>query len=154
MKPDESKLVTVFTLGEIYSGQPPKKNQKKEENLQLAVCKYLDFKYPNVIYTSDLSGIKLSIGSAVKAKKGRCKRFKIPDLLILEPNKFDKGLFLELKTSKDELYLKDGITLRNSEHIQSQLETLKKLKSLGYQACFSCGLQETIDKIDYYMNNR
>lgn len=150
----ESKLSTVFTLGEIYSGEPPKKNQKREENLQLAVCKYLDFKYPNVIYTSDLSGIKLSIGSAVKAKKGRCKRFKIPDLLILEPNKYSKGLFLELKASKDELYLKDGVTIRKSEHIEAQVKTLNRLFDLGYCAFFACGLESAIERIDYYMNNR
>lgn len=83
-------------------------NKKLEENLQIAICMYLDMQYPNVIYTSDLSGIKLSIGSAVKAKKMRCKKYKIPDLLILHPNKTNKGLFIELKNKISDVYNQNG----------------------------------------------
>jgi len=78
----------------------------KEEDLQIMVCKYLDLQYPDVFYTSDLSGIKLSIGSAVKAKKTRCKRNVIPDLLIFEPRKGYHGLILELKKDLTELFNK------------------------------------------------
>lgn len=126
------------------------KNKRKEEELQISVCEYLDLQYPNIIYTSDLSGIKLPVGLAVKASKQRTKKYKIPDLLILHPNNMYHGLILELKKSRSELYLKDNKTISNSKHIREQLKTLIRLSELGYKSCFSCGFDETKQIIDDY----
>lgn len=130
-------------------------NKKLEENLQIAICMYLDMQYPNVIYTSDLSGIKLSIGSAVKAKKMRCKKYKIPDLLILHPNKTNKGLFIELKNKISDVYNQNGTFKKaNDNHVEKQYNTIVQLRSIGYEAMFVFGLKNAIETIDNYMNNR
>jgi len=129
-----------------------RKNKKLEESLQNIVCKYLDVQYPNIIYTSDMSGIKLNLGQATTAKKQRCKRYKIPDLLILQPNNKYHALILELKKSKDEIYLKDG-SLSKKKHTQEQNKTLVKLEELGYKACFSCGFEESKKIINEYLKD-
>ena len=67
-----------------------------EENLQIAVCNYLRAQYPKVLFNSDLSGIKLTMGQAVKAKKLRSSK-GFPDLVIYEPRGNYHALFLELK---------------------------------------------------------
>ena len=68
----------------------------KEENLHLAVCNYIRMQYPDVLFNSDMSGVKLTMGQAIKAKRLRsCKGF--PDLVIYEPRGEHKGLFIELK---------------------------------------------------------
>jgi hypothetical protein len=120
-----------------------------EESLQMAVCKYIDLQYPNIIYTSDLSGIKLTIGSAIKARNMRCKNFKIPDLLILEPSGIYHGLIIELKKDRDALYCKSGNT-RDNKHVNAQLSSIKALYSKGYLATFACGFDEAKNIIDNY----
>jgi len=55
---------------------------KSEENLQIAISSYLKYQYPDVIFTSESSGIRLTIGQATKAKKQRSKH-KLPDMIIL-----------------------------------------------------------------------
>ena len=125
--------------------------QKKEEDLQMKVCKWLD-NFPSIVYTSDLSGIKLTIGSAVKAKKQRSKIYKIPDLLILQPNKKYCGLIIELKKDKSEVFGKKNQLLQN-QHTQSQIKTLLRLHELGYCATFGFGYHSTIDIIEKYIND-
>lgn len=125
----------------------------KEENLQIQVCKYLDLQYKDVIYTSDLSGIKLTIGQAVKAKKQRSKHYKIPDLLILQPNEMYKGLILELKTDKSKVFGKKGQVLKNI-HVEEQIKSLYKLSSVGYFSTFVFSFDMAKKTIDDYMNNR
>jgi len=127
-------------------------NKQLEQKLQEAICKYLDLQYPNVIYTSDLSGIKLTIGSAVKAKKTRCKHFKIPDLLILEPNDYHKGLFFEIKKDKSEVYLKNG-DMSKSKHIFEQNKTIQVLRNKGYKAMFVWDFNQAKTEIDNYIHN-
>ena len=119
-----------------------------EDRLQKSVCQYLSYKYPDVVFTSDLSGIKLSIGSALKAKQTRCK-YKIPDLLVLHPSVEFKAMFLELKSTRDDLYTKDG-KMRDTDHLREQQTTLNKLARLGYYATFACGIDDAIKKIDWY----
>lgn len=125
----------------------------KEENLQTQVCTYLDWKYKDIVYTSDLSGIKLSIGSAVKAKKQRCKRYKIPDLLILQGNNKYFGLILELKTDKSKVFGKKGQVLKN-KHVEEQIKTLYKLNSVGYFATFVFSFEMAQKTIDDYFSNK
>lgn len=124
---------------------------KEEEKLQQSICKYLDLKYPNTVYTSDLSGIKLSIGSAKKAKSMRCKKYKIPDLLILSPNVRYHGLIIELKANRQDLYKLNG-EMRDSEHLNAQKKAIEKLSLEGYKAVFACGIDEAMIVIDCYFN--
>jgi hypothetical protein len=121
---------------------------RPEELLQISVCKYISFAYPKVVFTSDASGVRLSMGVAIKLKKMRSSD-AIPDLLILEPRGEYHGLMLELKVKSP--YLKDGQTLSTTEHVQDQNKTLSKLSKLGYKAQFATGFDESKQVIDAYM---
>lgn len=143
-----------FANAEVIDGKKfitlPKKKRKTEESLQLQVCQYLKIKHPEIIFYSDIaSGMKLTIGQAVKAKKLRSSRAQ-PDIFIAHPNSLYSGLFLELKKSHEEIYCKYG-TLRRDEHLQEQAIMIVNLKRLGYMADFACGYEEAIGIITNYL---
>jgi len=122
------------------------KGMKKEESLQIAVCNYLRLQYPDLIWTSESSGIKLTIGQAVKAKKMRSGD-KLPDLWILEPRGSYHGLLIELKAEYP--FKKDGTP--KTEHIAKQIETLKRLEDKGYYTDLCCDFDQAKDSIDNYI---
>ena len=124
-----------------------------EKQLHKQVCKYLDLQYPEIIYTSDMSGMKCTIGQAVEMKAKRCKRYVIPDLLILHPNNEYKGLFIEIKINLGEIVTKKG-EMRGDKHIREQFKTLSKLIDLGYAAVFGCGFDHIKKVIDNYLNQK
>jgi hypothetical protein len=118
-----------------------------EANEQMLVVQYLKLQYPNVIFNADMSGIKLSIGQAMKQKKlGMPKGY--PDLFIAEPNGTYNGLFIELKKSGLKLKKKDGTWI--NEHIEEQAQMLEKLNQRGYYATFCIGFEEAKQTIDKY----
>jgi hypothetical protein len=45
-----------------------------EATVHSQVCKYLNYQYPKVLFNTDLSGIKLTIGQAHKVKSIRSGR--------------------------------------------------------------------------------
>lgn len=145
-----------------------KKLKKHEENLQLAVCKFLKLKYPSVIFMCDLaSGMRMPIFMAARNKKMRSSR-GLPDLFIAQAKKqyhgypiplgdedleehqptHYSGLFIELK--REEVRLKSG-GLAKSDHLDEQLAVIEKLKNNGYQAYVCCGYDEAIAVIDNYL---
>lgn len=121
---------------------------KKEESLQIAISTYLKLQYKDVIFTSESSGIRLSIGAAIKAKKQRSEG-KLPDMIILEPRGPWKGLCLELKKEGEKVYCGNG-KLR-AGHISEQAKTLRRLSEKGYFACFAIGFSHAKQLIDDYM---
>ena len=120
----------------------------KEEQLQLAVCDYIRLRYPDVLFNSDMSGIKLTMGQAIKAKRMRSSR-GFPDLVIYANRKGRHGLFLELKAEGTKLTKKDGSF--KSEHIEEQAEMLVKLWRLGFKADFAIGFEDAKQQIDDYL---
>ena len=122
---------------------------KSEENLQIAISSYLKYQYPDVIFTSESSGIRLTIGQATKAKKQRSKH-KLPDMIILYANlPYFAGICFELK--KESPFLKDG-SLSKSKHIQEQNKTLELLESMGYISMFIWKFEQAKTIIDKYLN--
>ena len=117
-----------------------------EYSLQVAVTKYLKFAYPNLIFRSDLGGVRLSRGLAIKMKKIQWSS-GYPDLFIAQRNKKWGGLFLELKTKTP--YKKNG-DLKKCEHLEKQSQMLKNLNERGYYATFSTGFEEAKKIIDWY----
>lgn len=113
-----------------------------------AVANYLKLQHPKVIFTSDSSGIRLSIGNAKKMIALKAN-YKIPDLLILNPSKQYHGLIIEIKRPGEKIYLKNG-ELSNNKHLQAQNETLKMLEYIGYKAVFGVGFDECKKIIDEY----
>lgn len=120
----------------------------KEENLHLAVCNYIRMQYPNVLFNSDMSGVKLTMGQAIKAKNLRsCKGF--PDLVIYEPRGNFKALFLELKREGENLFKKNGEF--RSEHLKEQAHLMQQLRNKGYMCSFAVGFDEAKMYIDNYL---
>lgn len=120
----------------------------KESSIHVQLCNYVRLKYPDAIFTSESSGIRLTIGQAKKAKLLRSSD-KLPDFWLAEPRGGFHGLFLELK--RESVYLKDG-SLKNDKHIQGQHQILLRLWGKGYWANFAIGLDDAIDMVNFYMN--
>ena len=124
---------------------------KEEEKLQTVVSNYLKLQFPDVIFTSESSGLRLPIGLAIKVKKLRNPEEGLSDMMIFQPNDSYHGLFLELKVKSP--YLKNG-NLSKSKHIQDQAEVLERLNDLGYLAMFAWSFEMAKGIIDSYMNNQ
>lgn len=126
--------------------------QHKEFELQKAICKYITLQYPDVVFLSDtVASVKLTMGQALRNKAIQKSGFKIPDLIILCPNKFFHGLMFELKTESP--FKKDG-TIKSNEHLQGQYQSLQVLKSLGYWADFVWDFSTAKGVIDHYLKDR
>lgn len=124
--------------------------KKSEENLQIAVCKYIRHQFPQVIFTSESSGLRLTMGQAVKAKKCRSEG-KLPDLIILEPRGHASGLILELKKQGEVVYNRDGSY--RAGHVAEQGKTLERLRKKGYIAQFVIGFDNAKFIIDTYLRS-
>jgi hypothetical protein len=122
------------------------KIKQSEASIHLQVCNYLRAQYPNVIFTSESSGIRLTMGQAVKAKKLRSGS-KLPDLWILEQRGLYGGLLIELKA--ESIYKKDGTY--KTDHIAEQAQVIEKLNKKGYSATFAVGFEDAKKEIDMYM---
>jgi hypothetical protein len=122
-----------------------------EYQLQKEVCRYISLRYPEVLFLSDTIGnVKLTMLQAARNKAIQKYGFACPDLLILQPNKQYKGLFIELK--KDSPFKKDG-TLYKNEHLQEQQKAIDKLNSLGYKALFAWDIVSICKLIDSYLKD-
>lgn len=131
----------------------------REIDLQQQVADYIRLQYPNVIFHSDFgSGIKLTMGQAIKQKRLNGGRRSWPDMFLAEPDigktggfkKIWFGLFIELKREGTRIYKKDG-KLVADEHIREQFDMLEQLRRRGYAAEFACGFEAAVDLIDSYM---
>ena len=122
-----------------------------ELELQAQVADYIRLQYPDVIFHSDFgSGIKLTMGQAIKQKRLNGGRRAWPDLFLAEPKGKYSGLFIELKKEGVRVYKKDG-TLVSDGHIREQYDMLEQLRRRGYAANFACGFDEAKALIDRYM---
>ena len=124
-----------------------------EKKLHKQICEYIKIQYPKVIFSSDMAGQYSSIGVATYLKSLRSGR-GLPDLFIAHPTKKYYGLYIEIKRSKSEVFLKDGVTCvggKKGEHIQEQSEMITRLNKLGYLAGFGFGFDHCKKIIDAYM---
>lgn len=127
------------------------KPKKEEDDAHAAICQYIKLIYPDVIFTSDASGLRLNMG--LRSRFARLKSEKgIPDLLIFEPRGGYYGLFLEIKRADDEtVFSKRDGSLLNGKHVREQAAILDRLKHKGYATYFAIGSVMGIDIIDKYM---
>jgi len=123
-----------------------------EYSVHKSVSNYIKMQYPNVIFTSDSSGIRLSIGNALKMLALKSKD-KIPDMIILQPEGNYKALIIEIKAEDKTPFLKDG-SLSKNKHIKEQNNTLQKLNEIGYKAVFGVGFDHCKEIIDKYFNHK
>ena len=110
---------------------------------------YLKFQYPKVIVQGNyLAGIQLN-SNAFKGKMKAANRQKdMPDLFVFKAKHGYHGLFLELKSPKITIFLKNG---ELSQSVKSQYAMLERLKAEGYY----CDIMNDIDAIrsllDWYL---
>ena len=128
----------------------PKVPVQSEYDLQKSLCLYIRLNYPQAIFTSDLSGIRLPMGLAVKTAKLRSSR-AIPDLLIFEPRKGYHGLFIELKRPGVRFFKRDGQP--STKHFEEQWEMLEKLLQKGYLATIANSFDSAKAIIDGYFSD-
>jgi len=115
-----------------------------------AVCQYLKVRYPNTIFLSDASGVRVSMGVARQIKPLKSSR-GIPDIIILEPRGGFHGLLIEIKATGVKVFKKNG-EIYSDDHIKEQWEVLKRLQMKGYKAVFACGQDEAMSVVDKYMS--
>lgn len=120
---------------------------KVEEQIQKQIFQYLELQYPDVIAISEPSGLRVSMGLAMKLKSLRTKGTHL-DIYLLEPNKWYHGLIIELKAKN--IYKKDG-TLLKDQHLQDQQQMIDRLVKKGYKAKFAVGFDEAKKIIDDYL---
>jgi hypothetical protein len=99
-----------------------------EKQIHKQITDFIKLQYPKVIFNTDSSGLKLTIGQATQMKKLRSSN-GFPDITIYEPTKKYSGLFLEVK--KETPFKKDGY-LKKDKHLQEQREMHIKLSERGY----------------------
>jgi len=117
-----------------------------QEHKQLA--DYIKMQYPKVIFNSDMSGIKLTIGQAKKAAALRSDN-KFPDIVLYHRNSLYNGLFIELKRTGEKLCNKNG--QYKTEHLNKQADTLLALNGQGFCCLFAIGFEGAKIIIDNYM---
>jgi len=122
-----------------------------EYQIHCAVIEYLLLQYPDVLFRSDLGGMRLPIGLAMKAKKVNGGRRAWPDLFIASVKDHYSGLFIEIKTGRDQVFRGNG-SYRQSQHVLEQLKVLRDLSEAGYMAEFGLGFDDCKKKIDWYLD--
>lgn len=115
---------------------------------QVALCTYLRYQYPRLIFFSDLSGVRLPMGLAKKIAPLKCSR-GIPDMFLAHPAHGLHGLFVELKRTGTKLYKKDGTY--KDERLERQAQILESLRADGYRAEFCLGYKDAKALIDWYL---
>jgi len=120
-----------------------------EKDLQINVCSWLKLQYPDVIFTSESSGLRLTMGQARSLAKQRSGK-GLPDLMILEPRGDYSGLFIELKREGEKVFRRDG-QIRSDVHLQEQYNIINRLNNKGYLAGFAIGFDEARNMITKYM---
>ena len=126
-----------------------------EKQLHKQICDYIKLQYPKVIFNTDLSGLKLTVGQASQVAKLRSSS-GFPDIQILEPRTYRDdvvenyyGLFLEVK--KETPFKKDR-SLKKNKHLEKQANFHKELNKRGYLATFVWSFEMAKDLIDFYLN--
>jgi hypothetical protein len=111
-----------------------------------------------------VANLKLTMGQRQRNKSIQKDGFHCPDLIIFEPNEKYCGLFIELK--KETPYKKDGtIKMQKTtkkikgidieyNHLQAQQDTMDILKTKGYYCTFSWSVNQSIEIIEKYLNNK
>jgi hypothetical protein len=122
----------------------------REKDIHKQVCTYLKLVYPSCVFNTDLSGIRLTLGQAVRLKSLRSFR-GFPDIAIFEPRNGSHALFIELKREGERLIKKNGEYA--SEHIKEQVDCIGMLRERGYSAVMVSGFEQAKKVIDAYLKS-
>jgi hypothetical protein len=132
--------------------QPIKRKKQPEFELQKAICQYLSLQYPNILFLSDtIASLRLTPQQQVRNSAIQKKGFHCPDLIILQPNKYFFGLFIELKTETP-FKLNGEIKASQNDHLKNQYNTIEKLNLMEYYAGFAWSFEQAKKIIDEYLS--
>lgn len=120
-----------------------------EKILHKQIVQYIKLQYPNTLFQTDMAGVYLPQGLAVQSAKLRSHK-GYPDLFIIEPIKGYSGLFIELKTLKNNPFKINGELAKKAN--LDQVKMLEMLTNRGFKAVFGIGFLNTKKIIDDYLN--
>jgi len=118
-----------------------------EKQLHKSICDFIKYQYPKIIFNTDASGLKLTIGQSVQIKKLRSSN-GFPDIVIYEQSQGYWALFLEVKIETP--FKKDG-KLKSNKHLEEQNEMHKKLRLKGYKVEFVWTFDNAVKLIRDYL---
>jgi hypothetical protein len=130
----------------------------QEDDLKIFIADYMNRKYPQVPFKIELDHTLLSWKRKNQKVKMRWNNseFIWPDVFICTyiQSIFGaiSGLFLEVKRSREELFLKDG-SMSQSRHIVLQNNSLAMLRKLNYAAEFVWSPESAMMVIDKYLGD-
>lgn len=123
--------------------------ESSEQKLQIKLCNYIQNFYPNVYFSSDPSGLRVTPGlrSILKATRSRHAHL---DIEIFAPSKngMYHALFIECKKVTP---FKQSNDLSEEKHIQEQFKVMNMLQKQGYYCTFCWSLELGIDIINNYL---
>ena len=140
--------ILIFALNFVMANKQP------EYALQKKVCAWLELVHPTVLYESSLiSQVKLTIPQQKRIKSVSKRGYFKPDIAILQKSGNGKYIGFHLELKADTPYLKDGVTLKKSEHLEDQYITIKDLMARGYRAGFFWDFDSIVREINDYIHN-
>jgi len=124
----------------------------REYQFQRNLCRWLDVYYPYAYYRSDLGGIRLTKGLAIKAKNIQKHRGH-PDFAIYESSGGFPCLLLELKIDESDVFLKRGGIPGGDRgtHLLEQVAMILMLRERGFAVDLTIGQQQTEELINCYL---
>lgn len=138
----------------IVTEQQDKENKlsrKAEFLLRRKICLWLKEVWYNLLFIVDYAAdMPLPVYIADQIKQQSCND-KMVDLLILEPRGGYFGLYIEIKTIKGNVFLKDG-SLSQEKHTQAQYDTVKRFCDMGYLSLFGVGENMIKSIVNHYMS--
>lgn len=122
-----------------------------EYELQIVCLDWLRSVYPNVIYRSDLAGVRVPIGLAVKIKASQ--KFRgYPDVSLDHPAFGYSGMKVELKREGDVFTKSGALVSANKIHHIEQAAILIQLAERGYCVDLAIGFDQFQRSIEAYMS--
>ena len=73
---------------------------------------------------------------------------------IDEKRSMYKGLYIFVKNEYEDIYLRRDGKMRDDEEVKEQENEISNIRKKGYWAEFGLGLQDSIEKIDFYLGGR
>lgn len=137
-----------------------KQSMSTEKNIHKAFAFYLRLRYPHTIFTSESSGVRVSIGQALALKATRSEHTHL-DVFISEAKGAYHGLYIELKRESplkrngslktENKKVRFGPIFKTINHLEEQYKTMLLLRDKGYCAFFSESLDNAIELADTYL---
>jgi len=116
--------------------------KQKEEQLQKAVVRYMKMQHKDVFVNGSLGGVYIA-SARHRSYKAKGYQAGFPDLFVYSPRivegEYISGLAIELK-------------VKGNYPSENQKKVIGILNSNGYLAVVCTGLDETIERIEWYLS--